>query len=266
MFSFGANMSKDSLQSRGVETASKEPLRAILVDFDLVFDMEPREIFVKEGCYANVRPSLGAKVHGVVNYLSRSGLERLDDFESPHYERRWVKVQLYEADGEVMEAMLYIQPQREQGIEGLPGRRYLKTLIAGAVKADLDQCWIARLRSLPFVDFRKFDIDSAERKALIHGRVFEKKEIVDSRIVLATPEKLDKIEEMIYSSGDDLNVTLARFVSYEPPPVDGRNLSAEHRGFIETVMESATTDTRRLEIVGRLAGEFDFYWNHKGNL
>lgn len=85
-------------------------------------------------------------------------------------------------------------------------------------------------------------------------------------IVLATPENLDKIEKMIYSSGDDLNVTLARFVSYEPPPVDGRNLSAEHRGFIETVMESATTDTRRLEIVGRLAGEFDFYWNNKGNL
>lgn len=56
--------------------------------------------------------------------------------------------------------------------------RYLKTLIAGAVKADLDQCWIARLQSLPFVDFRKFDIDSAERRALIHGRVFEKEEIV----------------------------------------------------------------------------------------
>lgn len=29
MFSFGANMSKDSLRSRGVETASKEPLRAV---------------------------------------------------------------------------------------------------------------------------------------------------------------------------------------------------------------------------------------------
>lgn len=35
-----------------------------------------------------------------------------------------MKVQLYGGDGEVMEAMLYIQPQREQGIEGLPGRRY----------------------------------------------------------------------------------------------------------------------------------------------
>ncbi|KAF4662004.1 hypothetical protein FOZ61_002819 [Perkinsus olseni] len=276
MFSFGANMSTDSLRSRGIETGGKGPLRAVLTEYDLVFDMEPREIFIIEGCYANVRRSLGGRVHGVVNFLTRKGLQRLDDFESPFYERRWVTVQPYE--GDALKAMIYKQPDNGERREGRPGRRYLKTLIAGAEKSGLDEEWITRLRSLPFVDFRKFDFESAERKASINRRVFQRQEIVDSHkkqnpllvsllgVVLAAPAKLEKIETMIYTSGDDFTLVCADFVSYEGSPSDARSITPEQRGFIETVLESVTSDTGRLEIVGNLPDDFDFYWKGAGNL
>mmetsp|Transcript_7819 Transcript_7819/g.6675 ORF Transcript_7819/g.6675 Transcript_7819/m.6675 type:complete len:144 (-) Transcript_7819:20-451(-) len=135
MFSFGANMSADSLKSRGVETGLKESRRAILRDYDLVFDMEPQGLFFKEGYYANVTPCPYSEVHGVVFWITRAGLAHLDGFESPRYERRWATVELYDG-GDEIGVMIYQQQPGERN-EGKPGRRYIKTLIDGAEKAEL---------------------------------------------------------------------------------------------------------------------------------
>ncbi|KAF4648589.1 hypothetical protein FOZ61_002464, partial [Perkinsus olseni] len=61
----------------------------VLCGFDLVFDVEALKSTFMEGNYANIRPRDGAQVHGVVMWVTRNGLDRLDKVEGPFYERRW---------------------------------------------------------------------------------------------------------------------------------------------------------------------------------
>lgn len=100
-FAYGANLLNASLQSRGIE--SNEQRRAVLKDYELVFDIEgfpaiasfertfnlnyylhsiltSSNGFVSAG-YANIRPAKGRIVYGLLHTLKSEDLEILDNLE-----------------------------------------------------------------------------------------------------------------------------------------------------------------------------------------
>ncbi|KAF4649486.1 hypothetical protein FOL46_001774, partial [Perkinsus olseni] len=141
----------------------------------------------------------------------------------------------------------------------------------GAERAHLSSEWMERLRAIPCQDFSKFDVLSAERRELINRKVFKEEDIVSSRteekpllvsllgVVLEVPAGLNETESLLFCNSADSTLDLARLVSYEKPPNVMANVTPEQRGFLETMLVSATSSPNGARIVGKLSS-FDAYW------
>ncbi|KAF4742866.1 hypothetical protein FOZ62_028389 [Perkinsus olseni] len=251
VFSFGANMSLASLKSRGVPVSDdREPIRATLDDHELAFNLAPVHIAAYEGHYGNVRLKQGAKVHGVVVWFPPAGLRELDTREGPSYDRRWTQVTPYATSAaEPIKVMIYVQTQSFPGVsvlkDGLPGRRYLMTLVTGADRAGLLPEWIEHLRSLPYRPYEQFDWDDEDYKRELLQREYTADEIIASHVsrdpllvsilgvVILLPTSLEPAELNVF---EDLTLATATRVAYEPPPKDALALTAEQRGFVGSIL------------------------------
>ncbi|EEQ97354.1 hypothetical protein Pmar_PMAR005661 [Perkinsus marinus ATCC 50983] len=254
VFSFGANMSRASLRSRGVAVSDKEPVKATLEDYELVFNSAPVRTVAYEGHYGNIRPKEGSKVHGVVVWFPRVGLEELDKREGPSYDRRWSVVVPYDASLQPLPSMVYIQTQSFPSVsileDGLPGRRYLMTLVTGADRVGLSSRWVEHLRTLPYRSFEQFDWDADRRlKEQLLRREYTPEEVVATHdgsvetllvsllgVVILLPTDLREAELNVFKSFEDLTIPTAVRVAYEPPPTDILLLTPEQRGFVETIL------------------------------
>ena len=83
------------------------------------------------GGYANIRECKGAVVCGAVFEISPSDVRRLDYYEGyPHlYDKRTVEVQL--ENGETVEALVYLMPEKYAKQKTLPSEGYIVTVLQG---------------------------------------------------------------------------------------------------------------------------------------
>ena len=131
-FAYGSNMDAERLFSERLVPAGVPAGPRIAGRLDnwlLVFDKEARR---PAGAGAgNIVPRDGAVVHGTLNLLPPEGFAVLDRYEGVdggHYERRVVRVQRGDGEGEV-DAITYVALKTAGGLR--PTRAYLAYLLAG---------------------------------------------------------------------------------------------------------------------------------------
>ena len=136
-FAYGSNMDEDRIRGRGVRVIKW--MRGRLKDYRLVFNKPCRF----GGC-ANIEPSKGSIVEGVLYLIPEEDLYKLDWFEGypTHYDRRVFTI---ETDEGSIEAWAYIAVKTRDGLK--PSREYMNFLIRGAEKHGLSREYISKLKN-----------------------------------------------------------------------------------------------------------------------
>jgi gamma-glutamylcyclotransferase (GGCT)/AIG2-like uncharacterized protein YtfP len=135
-FAYGSNMARLTMKAHC--PSAKFVAAAKLKDHQLVFDMMAH---VGGGGVADIRPTKGQTVEGVLWDIAETDLKQLDEYEQcPQvYRRQSVEV---EAAGKTHKAFAYVGA-RPAG-RCAPSRKYLRLLVQGAEEHDL---------SFPYVEF-----------------------------------------------------------------------------------------------------------------
>ena len=136
-FAYGSNMTTSRLQSR--VPSAKALGRARLLGKRLVCDKQS----IDESAKANLEPSPGDVVWGVLFQIDLSELGKLDRVEGG-YER--VEVEVLDEAGEPVTAHTYVA--RRVTTDPVPYEWYKQLIIAGAREHDLPKDYVAYLDSL----------------------------------------------------------------------------------------------------------------------
>lgn len=145
-FAYGANMSADHF-ARRLGRASPESFRrrrAELHGYKLVFNKKARADATAG--FANIIPSSGARVEGILNDLTEAEISRLDLIESAptHYIR--AKLTFVDGTGSSVAAYVYIASP-DWVREGLrPPRAYMHLILQGDDM--LSEQYVASLRAV----------------------------------------------------------------------------------------------------------------------
>jgi len=152
-FAYGSNLDANTFLGR----RRMEPLEtrvAVLDDFELRFDLP---VGPGERGVANVVPSRGNEVWGVLYLLTHREAERLDRTEGvPHGAYSRLAIEARDTAGTRIGAFTYHSARGRAGRK--PSRRYLGLLISGARQHGLPAQYIARLQSIPLA------VDERERQ------------------------------------------------------------------------------------------------------
>jgi gamma-glutamylcyclotransferase len=145
-FAYGANMSADHFARRlgRAFPQSFRRRRAVLHGYKLVFNKRARSD-AKAG-FANIVPSSGADVEGILNHVTEAEISRLDLIESApaHYVRS--KLPLIDDSGTPLAAHIYIA-NPDWVREGLlPRRAYMHLMLQGGDL--LSEQYVAWLRAV----------------------------------------------------------------------------------------------------------------------
>jgi len=125
-FAYGSNMDMSRLSSRGVNPITRN--KGTLKDWKLKFN---KKASAGDWSFANIEPSKGDIVEGLVFEIKESDLKLLDKFEGAprHYRREFLVVETYT---ETIKCITYIA-QTEHVVEGLlPTKEYMEFLLNGA--------------------------------------------------------------------------------------------------------------------------------------
>ena len=146
-FAYGSNMDVAQMQERKVRFwASK---KAFLKGYRLTFDTWSDSYGAG---VADVVPSPGSVVEGVVYLVEEEVLKILDQYEGVHRDfYRRMKVTVEAEDGETLTATCYEAVHKSQDIIP-PSPKYLAKLIRGAETHDLSPSYIEMLRAFPVAD------------------------------------------------------------------------------------------------------------------
>ena len=120
-FAYGSNLNRRQMLERCPE--NKPAFKATLPNFKLIFTDWSRQL---KGGKANIVIFRGEKVLGAVYEVSESCMNRLDRFEAA-YNR--IKVNVFDEDGEPVEAVTYIKSGQPQ--EAKPSPEYLSVIQQG---------------------------------------------------------------------------------------------------------------------------------------
>src|SRR5215469_10554444 len=152
-FAYGSNLDANTFLGR----RRMEPLEtrvAVLDDFELRFDLP---VGPGERGVANVVPSRGNQVWGVLYLLTHREAERLDRTEGvPHGAYGRLAIEVRDTSGTRVGAFTYHSGRGQAGRK--PSRRYLGLLVSGAVQHGLPAQYVARLQSIPLA------VDERERQ------------------------------------------------------------------------------------------------------
>jgi gamma-glutamylcyclotransferase (GGCT)/AIG2-like uncharacterized protein YtfP len=125
-FAYGSNMDMSRLSNRGVNPITRN--KGTLKNWKLKFN---KKASAGDWSFANIEPSEGDAVEGLVFTIKESDLKLLDKFEGAprHYRREILIVETYSED---IKCITYIA-QPEHVVEGLlPQKDYMQFLINGA--------------------------------------------------------------------------------------------------------------------------------------
>lgn len=125
-FAYGSNMDMSRLSTRGVNPITRN--KGTLKNWKLKFN---KKASAGDWGFANIVPSEGDSVEGLVFMIKESDLKLLDKFEGAprHYRREILTVETHSED---IKCITYIA-QPEHVVEGLlPKKDYLQFLINGS--------------------------------------------------------------------------------------------------------------------------------------
>lgn len=97
--------------------------------------------------FANIRPSDGEKVCGVLWEVDQEALEALDKFEGVPsvFDRK--KVAIVDDQGRNVEAWVYVEPVEQFGGDH-PRMEYFNRVLSGARENNLPEEWITKIQHL----------------------------------------------------------------------------------------------------------------------
>ena len=183
-FSYGGNMSSQTLSRRGVKPQKSVPGR--LMDYRLVFSymgyegVEPRfgNLEPIDGRGSEDKQIASNVCHGVAHFISLDELSLLDKYEGAGYAYKRINVPMepYSKDGtatgkvgrkrkfvetdtknyqkgcasvvsSVIDVFVYVALPSHRANPGLPSKRYLKLLVDGAEAHGLDAAFVHGLRA-----------------------------------------------------------------------------------------------------------------------
>ena len=143
-FAFGANMHDSAFRvRRRMRPLEWRPGR--IRDYRLRFNLEGRP--KGKAAPANVEPSPGAEVWGVLYKITRRDLIWLDSTEGvpgPRY--RQIRIEAEDREGNHMPCVTYIAEGKET--DGNPSLRYITLLREGARAHDLPEHWVRFLNNV----------------------------------------------------------------------------------------------------------------------
>ena len=140
-FAYGSNMERFWFKKRCPR--AKFVSAAKLRDHDLTFD---RSSTVWGGGTADLKPTPGAVVEGVLWEIGEQDLKDLDQYEGvpKEYIRKTVPVE--GKDGKTLQAAVYVVAQ--PGGYRPPSKKYIRLLIQGAEEHGLSDEYVMRLESI----------------------------------------------------------------------------------------------------------------------
>jgi cation transport regulator ChaC len=144
-FAYGSNIDPERLKGRSVNFLHAE--HGALEDYALSFNKRSKKFFDRG--FANVTPSVGEHVEGVLYQVTEEDLLKLDKFEGcpTHYER--VSLPIVAKTG-LVTAYVYVA-KKEWIVEGLkPTKEYLNHLMKG--KEFFTEPYFNRLKTIPTTD------------------------------------------------------------------------------------------------------------------
>jgi cation transport regulator ChaC len=138
-FAYGSNMNRVQMSSRAGNIL--EARKASLPNFELRFNKR-----VRGGtAAANVQPSTGKTVHGVLYKIEESAFRNLDRYEGvpDHYRR--IEIRVTPEGGDPVGAQVYIASKVEKGLH--PAGYYIQAILDGAVEHSLPATYIGEIKS-----------------------------------------------------------------------------------------------------------------------
>ncbi len=138
-FAYGSNMNRAQMLSRAGKILEEH--NASLPNFEVRFNKK-----VRGGTAgANIQPSPGNTVHGVLYKLEEGALRSLDRYEGvpDHYRR--IEVQVTPEGGQPVPAQIYIASKVEKGLR--PSAPYLQAMLDGAGEHNLPASYIGEIKS-----------------------------------------------------------------------------------------------------------------------
>ena len=118
---------------------------ACLKDYELIMNMGGPNFL--EPSFANIRPSKGSTVEGVIHKIKDKDLQKIVNTEGEDYQL--VKLSVYK-DGKrkIAYTLIYVT---EETKDIPPSKRYLKILISAAKENNLSITYIESLKKRPYV-------------------------------------------------------------------------------------------------------------------
>jgi cation transport regulator ChaC len=138
-FAYGSNMSRATMQQRAGHILDAQPGR--LENYSLVFNKKVRG----GSAEANVQPTKGQTVFGVLYKISETSLRTLDRATGVPEHYRRIELNVTDLHGRLIPAQVYIAAKVEKGLR--PAPHYLQTLIRGAGEHGLPAEYIADIKA-----------------------------------------------------------------------------------------------------------------------
>ena len=143
-FGYGSNMSTHYLIKRRKIIPSESQV-ACLKDYELIMNMGGPNFL--EPSFANIRPSRGSTVEGVIHKINDKDLQKIVNTEGEDYQL--VKLSVYKNGKRKVAYTLIYMTEETKDIP--PSKRYLKILIRAAKENNLSSTYIKSLEGRPCV-------------------------------------------------------------------------------------------------------------------
>ena len=247
-FGYGSNMSRACLAWKGVPVLEGSR-GALLAGF--------RRFFAAESGMANVRPSPGDRVYGVLHRMARRVKDELDRKEGggTHYAHQTVPVFFLDSDQSVL-AEIYCLREGAPCAEGLPTLRYRNILLEGAREFNLPEAEIRALEQQPCEPDAPIEqwqwledpagplIDDAELAELAKERLVF---VFFGRVVEAFPDNGPSLYAILDKQFRGRNLTKAVQSNYYYPNLD----PTQHDLFLHHEMQRRLS----LKVLGKYVGK-----------
>ena len=138
-FAYGSNMNRTQMRSRAGNVVEEH--NASLPNYELRFNKK-----IRGGTAgANIQPSQGKTVYGVLYKIDENAFRSLDRYEGVPEHYRRIEVQVTPDGGQPVPAQIYIASKIEKGLR--PSPHYLAAILEGAGEHSLPADYIGEIKT-----------------------------------------------------------------------------------------------------------------------
>jgi len=137
-FAYASNMNRDQVRSRAGEVSEEKTGK--LENYEIVFNKKARG----GAATANIRPSTGKAVYGILFKIPESALRTLDRFEGAPEHYRRIEVTVTDNQESPVRAQVFIATRVEKGLR--PAPHYLQTILQAATEYQFPAEYVEQLK------------------------------------------------------------------------------------------------------------------------